>query len=308
MTTPALSLGGPRPSDRIAGVGRALRHEPVLTAVGALGVVTTTPSLAAIVFRGSFVAPEGNLAEAAKFTAGVAVFTFTTALLLPRTGWSPTAKRRWRAAYLVFAVYGLILEPTQAFRGLDPRFPDTDNVLDRIAGPLFGVTALVLVVTFTILGLRFFQTGVLPDRPLLRVGIRYGTLAVIVSFAAGTMMSARFGRDIGEDGDLMVAHMLGVHGIQTIPLTTLALSTATITARAKVAAHIAGVAWLAATTAALSQGIAGRPPTEATALPVLTAAGLALWTTTTGWALIRQRPHRATPTTPIDTSISKYEP
>jgi hypothetical protein len=289
MTTPALTLEARSALTRMAGVWRTLRREPVLGAVGAAGLLATGLCVVAIAGRGSSVTPEGDLAEAAKFTVGVAIFTWTMAWLLPLTGWSTPATRRWRASYCIFAVYGVILEPTQAFRGLDPRFSDDGGTIDSIAGSVFGVTALVLLVSFVILGLRFFQPGVLADRPLLRLGIRYGTLAVFVSFAVGAMMSVRQGRELGDDGDLMVAHMLGVHGIQTIPLVTLVLIETRSIGRITAVAHAAGLGWLAAALAAAIQALLGRPAVEASALPAVMIAGLVLWAIAAGYPLLARR-------------------
>lgn len=256
----------------------ALQREPVLTAVGAFGLLGTAACAVAVIGRGSFVSPEGHLLEAAKFTFGVAIFTLTMALLLPHTGWSAAARRRWRISYCVFAIYGLALEPAQAFRGRDPRFSEAGGLLDAALGAVFGITALVLTVTFVALGLRFFRADVLTDRPLLRTGIRYGTLAVFVSFGIGIVMSASSGRHIGPDGDLMVAHMLGVHGIQAIPLVALALATSAATGRARAAAaHAAGAGWLGACVAATVQALFGRPPIEGSTAPALMLTGLLVW-------------------------------
>lgn len=243
--------------------------------------------MGAVIGRGSAVAPEGGLFEAAKFTFGVAIFTLTVALLLPHTRWSAAARRRWRVGYCTFAIYGLILEPTQAFRGLDPRFSEAGDTIDTVLGALFGVTALVLTAAFVILGLHFFRADALPGRPLLRTAVRYGSLAVFVSFGIGIAMSVNSGREIGPDGDLMVAHMLGVHGIQAIPLVALALGGAITTgpSRARTAVHAAGAGWLGAVVGAMIQALLGRPPIETSLLPVVIVAGLVVWTAAAAVAL-----------------------
>ena len=58
----------------------------------------------------------------------------------------------------MFAGYGLVLESTQAFRGLDPRFTEEGDQVDVIAGIVFGFTALLNTVVVVILGLRFFRS------------------------------------------------------------------------------------------------------------------------------------------------------
>ena len=133
----------------------------------------------------------------------------------------PAGRRRWRRGFYVFVVYGLVLEPLQAFRGLDPRFTEEGNEVDVVAGIVFGLTALFNTVLFVILGLRFFRSDVMADRATMRLGIRYGAVAVALSFAVGIVMSVNSGRHIGDDGNLLLSHGLGVHGIQAIPLVAL---------------------------------------------------------------------------------------
>jgi hypothetical protein len=234
---------------------------------------------------GRFVPPEGKLLDAATFCFGVGVFTLTMALLLPLAGYRPPARRRWRRAFYVFAVYGLALESLQAFRGLDPRFTEEGGPVDVVAGIVFGATALSNTVLFVLLALRFYRSDVLADRPLLRDSIRYGAAAVALSFAIGIVMSVNSGRDIGDDGNLLVSHGLGVHGIQTIPLVAILMS-ATVTTHARPWIHIAAIGWLLACTAALVQALLGKPPLQASFVSAVILAGLAIWAGTAGYSLI----------------------
>jgi hypothetical protein len=80
-----------------------------------------------------------------------------------------------------------------------------------------GLPARSNAVLFVLLGLPFFRSDVLTDRPVVRLGIRYGAAAVFLSFAVGIVMSVNPRRDIGDAGKLL-AHGLGVHAIQTLPL------------------------------------------------------------------------------------------
>jgi hypothetical protein len=230
------------------------------------------------------------------------VFTLTMALLLPVAGYTPPARRRWRRAFYVFTVYGLALESIQAFRGLDPRFTEAGGPLDVGAGIIFGLTALLNTVLFVLIGLRFFRSDVLADRRGLRLGIRYAAAAVALSFAIGIAMSINAGRHIGDDGNLLLSHGLGVHGIQALPVVALLFAAGTRAASTWL--HAAGIGWLAACTAALAQALLGQPPLEASLITGLIVAGLAVWTTTAGAALISRwrppRPTRDLATTPDD--------
>ncbi|MCU1487182.1 MAG: hypothetical protein JWN67_3928 [Actinomycetia bacterium] len=255
---------------------RVGRSERGLAAVGLSGLVIALACRVAVVARGPFIEPEGKLLDAATFTFGVAVFTLTVVLLLPLAGYSDVARRRWRRSYYVFAIYGLAAEPIQAFRGLDPRFTEAGGPIDVAAGIVFGATAVVMTVVSVVLGLRFFRADVLPERPVLRLGIRYGFTAVMLSFAIGIIMSIVSGRVIGEAGDLLPAHALGVHGIQALPAVALLGSPGT-DRRASVGVHVAGAGWLAACVAMLAQALLGRPPLESSLLPMVAVAGAALW-------------------------------
>ena len=283
---PGHSAEGPRfqMSDMARQARAALGQERGLFVVGVTGLVIAALCLVAVGVRGSFIPPEGKMLDAATFTFGVGLFALTIALLLPLAGYTETARRRWRRLFYVFAVYGLVLEPLQAFRGLDPRFTEAGGALDVIAGIIFGLTAGLFTVLLVILGLRFFRGDVLADRPTLRAGIRYGMVAVWLSFGVGLVMSVAGGRAIGEAGDLMPTHALGVHGIQALPIVALLLGWAGTGGRVHTWIQAAGIGWLAATTATLVQALLGRPPLDPTPLLVVMGVGLAVWTIAAGYA------------------------
>jgi hypothetical protein len=206
----------------------------------------------------------------------------------------------WRRAFYVFTVYGLALESIQAFRGLDPRFTEEGAPFDVIAGIVFGLTALLNTVLFVLLGLRFFRSDVLADRPALRLGIRYGAAAVALSFAVGIVMSVNAGRNIGEDGNLLLSHGLGVHGLQALSVVALLITAAYATPTAARWLHAAGIGWLTACTAALAEAFLGQPPLEASLVTALILAGLSAWAATAGYSLISWR--RARPATSLPSS------
>jgi hypothetical protein len=289
---PDTSRGAGRRRPNVVGATRAAwAREPGLFVIGAAGVVLALVCLVGVAVRGRFIPPEGKMLDAATFSFGVGIFTLTVALLLPLAGYAPTTRRRWRRAYYVFAVYGLVLEPLQAFRGLDPRFTEEGGPIDVVAGIIFGVTALLNTILFVLLGRRFFRADVLPDRPTLRLGIRYGVIAVWLSFAVGIVMSVNNGRHVGDAGNLLLSHALGVHGIQTLPVVALVMTWAAAapTATSWVRAgwvHAAGVGWFAACTAALVQAVLGRAPLEPSVLTLVIVVGLTVWVLSAGGALI----------------------
>jgi hypothetical protein len=266
-------------------MARAVRvRQPGLVAVGSAGLVLAGVCLAGVAIHGRTLEPEGKLLDAAVFDFGIGVYTLTIALLLPLAGFSTTARRRWRRAFYVYPVYGLALETLQAFRGLDPRFTEAGATIDVVAGIVFGMTAASTTGLFVVLGMRFFRTGVLDDRQVLRLGIRYGTLAVGISFGVGIVMSLNGGRHLDDDGNLLLAHALGVHGLQALPLLG-GLAAAGTLARPGRWAHTGGVAWLVACIAALTQALAGDAARESSASSVVIVGGLAAWSLATTAAL-----------------------
>jgi hypothetical protein len=265
------------PAETLSLARAAFARERGLFIAGMSGLGIALLCLIAAVVRGSSIPPEGKMLDAATFSFGVGLFILTLALLLPLAGFSPQGRRRWRRLSYAFWVFSFVLEPLQAFRGIDPRFTEAGNAADVVLGIFFGATALLLVVLFVIFALRFFRDDVLQDYPTLRLGIRYGVVAVALSFGIGISMTVIGGRVVGDDGNLLLAHALGVHGIQALPGVALLVVWAGAAPRTNSWLHIAGVAWLAASTAALVQAMLGRPPMEMSFLTTLIAAGLAVW-------------------------------
>jgi hypothetical protein len=289
VPTQATSRSAGRRRIVVTAVRAAWTREPGLFAVGTGGLVLAFVCLVGVAVRGRLVPPEGKLLDAATFCFGVGVFTLTVALLLPLAGFSPQGRRRWRRAFYGFAVYGLVLESLQAFRGIDPRFTEEGGPIDVVSGIIFGLTAASNTVLFTILGLRFFRSDVLTNRPVLRLGVRYGAAAVGVSFAVGIGMTVNKGRHIGDHGNLLLSHAIGVHGLQVIPVVALLVAAAHAAPPAKTWLHAAGVGWLVACTAALGQALLGRPPLEASVLSAVIVAGFTLWAAGAAHALLGWR-------------------
>ena len=277
-------LDGRRPVAKVPrpDIVRAFAREPGLTAVGLAGLAVASVCLVAVAVRGPSIAPEGKPLDAVTFTFGVGIFMLTMALVLPLAGWSDDARRRCRRCFYIFAIYGLAVESVQAFRGLDPRFSDAGGPIDVAVGAVFGVTALIMTAATVVLGCRFFRADVLADRPVLRLGIRYGVAAVLLSFAIGILMSALSGRTTGTAGNLLPAHALGVHGIQAMPIAALLITGAPGVRKPAASVHVAGVGWLLACAGALAQALAGLAPSAPSACSVLVVGGLAAWIVATG--------------------------
>jgi hypothetical protein len=116
----------------------------------------------------------------------------------------------------------------------------------------------------------------------------------MISFAVGVLMSIISGRDVGEAGNLLLTHALGVHGIQFVPVVALLLWAASGQGATRWL-HAAGVGWLTAYAAALGQALLGRPPMEVSRLTTVMFAGLAVWAAAAGYAMVSWRRAAARP-------------
>ena len=153
-----------------------------------------------------------------------------------------------------------------------------------------------MTVLFVVLGMRFFRRDVLAHRPIVRAGIRFGVVSVNLSFAVGVLMSVTKGSTIGDDGDVLIAHALSIHGIQTIP----AVAVLTSSASGAQTVHAAGTGWLVMCVATLCHALLARHPFEWSLLNAVAVAGLALWvasaaTTSLRWLRTRTAQPRMVP-------------
>lgn len=253
-----------------------LRREPLISALGVTGILLGAVCLAAIPFLGVEVPPEGHLLDTATFNLGLGFFVLTLAAVLPLSGYARPGGRRWRWFMSALLIYFYAIETVQTFRGLDPRFTRHGGVVDQIAGALFGLTALAMIVTVTMLGVSFFRNR---RNDLLTISIRYGFAAVGLAFIVGLWMSIIQGRLVGAAGNLLPAHGVGFHGIQAVPLVALLLMRTSLSERkARRLVHVAGGAWILACLALLAQAAAGAAPMELTITAGIATLSITTWT------------------------------
>ncbi len=253
-----------------------LGKEPRVAWLGLLGVTLGTLCALIGLARGFDVPPEGNLLETATFNGAVGVFHLTQATLAPEAGFTARGQRRWGTALIIVTLYAYGIETVQAFRGLDPRFSVVGGAPDQILGGVFFLDALFIMVLFLVLAWRFFRAETTP----LRLAVRYAAAACLVSFGVGIWMSVFGGRMVGVEGNVLLIHAAGFHGLQAIPLVALLLVWGG--AREGIAnrwVHVAGIAWAGFCTAILWQAVTGRSPLEVSPATVTTLVFFG------GWAL-----------------------
>ena len=169
-----------------------------------------------------------------KFAVSIAVYIVTLAVYLHfLRGFESAAKRiGWGAIAVLSAEMVLIV--MQAARGATSHFnvaAPFDGAVYAAMGVLIGVNTLLAVyVAF----LYFRAEFDLP--PAIVWGMRLGLIVFLLGSVQGGYMSAQTGHAVGaadggaglplinwslENGDLRVAHFVGVHAIQAIPLAAL---------------------------------------------------------------------------------------
>ena len=255
------------------------RRERLLTVAGLTGIVAGLGCGAAILLRGSaFVAPEGHLDRAMSFDVAVGIYILTVVLYTPLAGFTPRGLARWRAAVAGIFLYSFTIETGQIARGIDPRFTEAGSVTDQLLGALFGITALGMIVTFVVLGVKLWRRGTDGTAGPLLLSIRYAAVAAMGAFAAGIWMSVVRGSEIGDGGSILPLHAAGFHGLQALPLVAILLGWAGIEAeRARPWIHAAGGAWVAAVAALAWQTALGRPVLEPAPATAVAAASLLAW-------------------------------
>ena len=206
---------------RIADLLEVLRRQLVLssalTGIGLLGVALGALCMAGAMVGGDAVPPEGSLTETATFNGSLGIFVLTLALLVPGVEWTRRGRRSWVRLMAGAMVYAYGIETVQAIRGLDPRFSRVAGPVDQALGGVFFLDAVFIMGLFVVLAAKYFRASSAP----LVVAVRYGSVACFIAFGVGIVMSAINGRQVGDEGNLLVLHAAGFHGLQAVPLVAL---------------------------------------------------------------------------------------
>ena len=173
-------------------------------------------------------------------------------------------------------IYAYAIETIQILRGLDPRFSSVATDLDRALGGIFFLSAQAILVSFLVLSWRFLRQPTATN-PLV-LAVRYASVAALLAFAVGDVMSLSGGAEIGAKGNWLPLHALGFHGLQAIPLVALLLrGSSPQPENQRLLVHLAGAAWLGACLAIGLQSLDGRSVLEASPLNVAGLAMLVAW-------------------------------
>ncbi|MEM1008184.1 MAG: hypothetical protein AAGJ35_04190 [Myxococcota bacterium] len=166
-----------------------------------------------------------------KFLLSTTIFLVSVAWLLTvlplGEGWR--AVFRWSFFGIMAVEMGIVL--VQAARGVGSHFNET-TVFD---GALFGLMGILITLnTFLMAALAVLSWSLELKQPALMVwAIRLGLLLFVLGSLEGYAMIANRGHKVGvpdssaglpllnwsiRGGDLRIAHFVGLHGLQVIPL------------------------------------------------------------------------------------------
>lgn len=201
-----------------------------LAAVGLVNLVAAAVFLMLLQIDDTSVLGVNRWNKPAKFGLSVGLYLWTVAWFLPslQVGRRAISAIGWTIAVLMFFENLLIF--TQAIRGTRSHF-NFDTGLD---GAIFGwMGLLVLLNTLMLVVLTALFVFRAADGPRAWIwSIRIGLFILLLGSAVGGFMIRNGGYSVGADdggpglpvvdwnvdaGDLRVAHLIGLHGIQVIP-------------------------------------------------------------------------------------------
>jgi hypothetical protein len=166
-----------------------------------------------------------------KFAVSIAIYCLTLPLLLQYFPFERLKKRF--ANFTVFAmVFEMIAIGTQAARGELSHY----NVTGAYNALVFSSMGIVIVsqTLFALyIGIKFFKVKAIGISPALLWAIRLGIIMAAVFALEGGLMASRLAHTVGAAdggpglplfnwsriaGDLRIAHFMGLHALQLVPL------------------------------------------------------------------------------------------
>lgn len=261
----------------LAGAAADLRRREPLLALFAIGclVLGACAAVAAAVDPRTLGGVSVWL-KPAKFFGSMAVFALTWAWLaglVRADARGARGLRRARWTLVGAGAYELAYITLQAARGEASHF-NTGDPLHAVLYGLMGVGAVALLATNVPLALAVARRPATDADPELRHAAVLGlALSVVLGGVLGGYMSAQAGHAVGPEaghlpvtgwnragGDLRVAHFLGLHVEQALPIVAWTLGAGGSGERwRRAAVWTVAAAWTLGTLLAFAQALRGRP-------------------------------------------------
>jgi hypothetical protein len=251
------------------------RRNPALAGTGWLHLALLVLFVVFAFLDGRTVTGVNPWLKPSKFAISIAVYAFTLAWFMPHLSHYRRAVKfiSWGTAFVF--VGEIICVASQAARGVPSHF----NISSAYDASVFGLMGFLIIlntalVLITLL-LFFGRTQPLPHAYLW--GIRLGLFLFFVASIEGYAMVNNMAHTVGlpdggtglpivnwstRGGDLRVAHFLGFHALQILPLAGYSFSrwrTDAVRRRAVVYVFAFGLAYFAVFSLLFWQASAGRP-------------------------------------------------
>lgn len=267
--------------------------EKALVITGILGFILAALTKVVIFLQGPVILPEGNLNDVFSFNAAIGSFILSIAAILPLSRLNNRKRKLIRRTFVAASLYSYGIETIQNYRGLNPRFSQAAALVDQMAGLVFAVVSLTIVMLGLLLMVQFFRIKKPFERHLLIIGTRYAFLSVLAANAAGIWMIVLQDRLIGVSGNFIVLHGIGFHALQTLLIPAWLLEKVQVhEIIQKRLVHIGSITWMISIMMIGFQTALGRTVFELTTLPILTCLFLLIWfvtALTAAWLFLKKR-------------------
>jgi hypothetical protein len=264
-------------SDLAAGrLQHLYRQEPVLIAFAAILIVMMLPTFLALLVETQTFNGINVWIKPLKFQSSAALFLVTLAIFMPFLDASHRQRKAVNAAIWIISVF-LLLEilyiTFRASRAEASHF-NRDNMLGIILYAWMGITILIVTILGGWIGWLILKSKDKIASPELRYAIGVGLVTgTVLGSLTAIYMSQQTGHWVGgirndaggsfffgwsrTGGDLRVAHFIGLHAMQGIPLIGWLISLfSTVAVKPLVIAST--VVWIVVTAATFAQAIAER--------------------------------------------------
>lgn len=260
-----------------------------------------------------------------KFATSIAIFTGTMGWILPSLSLSNQVERLATTVIGGAMTIEIALISTQAARGVASHFNDS-TPLDTAVYAVMGIT-----ITISSLVVAYVLWRVVRDPPNLAPsylwGIGIGMFVFVIASFEGWLMVSQGGHGVGvandapglplinwsiTGGDLRVAHFIGLHALQVVPLAGYILSkwAALSTRNSVIAVNVVGILYSGITVVTFIQAILGHPLVTSVItpwLPASLAAGVLLIGSVCGTLWLAATWQRAERTTEQTSTEIGYE-
>lgn len=206
-----------------------------------------------------------------KFFVSVGIYLVTVAWMLPLAAMGRAARVVLRWTFIITMAGENVLISLQAYRGTTSHFNET-SAFDGAVFSAMGLLIMLNTVAAVALLMYFFRAPAPMPRAVL-AGIRLGLVLFLLASGVGGMMVTNKAHAIGvpdggpglpivnwstDGGDFRIAHFIGLHALQGLPLLGWLFSRTSQDAGVA-AVYVAAIVWAIVLARLLSSALAGHP-------------------------------------------------